>query len=59
MFAKSPAHIYEEIPWSVVETDYEDTPDDNANQKKQTDRNTDSQCDVSNVQSRIAPNQGL
>ena len=59
MFAESPAHIYEEIPWSAVETDYEDTPDDNANQKKQTDRNTtDSQCDVSNVQSRIAPNQG-
>ena len=59
MFAESPAHIYEEIPWSAVETDYEDTPDDNANQKKQTDRNTtDSQCDVSNVSSRIAPNQG-
>ena len=36
MCAESPAHIYEEIPWSAVETDYEDTPDDNANQKKQT-----------------------
>ena len=59
MFAESPAHIYEEIPWSAVETDYEDTPDDNANQKKQTDRNTtDTKCDVSNVHSRIARNQG-
>ncbi len=27
--ADSPAHIYEEIPWSAVETDYEDVGDDN------------------------------
>ena len=55
----SPAHIYEEIPWSAVETDYEDGPDDNANQKNQTDRNTtDSQSNTSNSQTNIMVNQG-